>query len=72
MLPVALGHVGEQLEQVHRPEQQVVEVDRVHLVDALLVELVHVGGGLLEEGADPLPVRGRVLELVLRARRSAT
>ena len=65
---VALGDVVEQLEQVHGAEQQVVEVHRVHLVDALLVQLVHVGGGLLEEGADPLPVGGGVLELVLRAR----
>ena len=62
---VPLGDVLEQLEQVDGPKQQVVEVDRVHLVDALLVQVVRVGGGLLEERADLLAVGGRVLQLVL-------
>ena len=65
---VTLQQLGEELEHVDGPEQEVVEVERVHLVDPPLVELVCVGGGLLEEGADPLPVGGRVLELVLRLR----
>ena len=70
MLPVALEHVGEQLEHVDRAEQQVVEVERVHLVDALLVQLVDVGDRLLEERADLLAVGGGVLQLVLRRARS--
>ena len=66
--PVALQHVGEQLEHVDRAEQQVVEVERVHLVHAPLVEVVDVGGRLLEEGADLLAVGGGVLKLVLGPR----
>ena len=58
-LPVALCNVGEQLQHVHRPEQQVVEVERVHLVDPLLVQVVHVGDRLLEERADALAVGRR-------------
>ena len=45
---VALAHLGEQLEEVHGPEQQVVEVHRVHAVQVALVQLVHVGDHLLE------------------------
>jgi hypothetical protein len=54
---VALEHLGEELEHVHGPKEQVVEVHGVHGVAALLVELVHVGHGLLEEGGDALAVR---------------
>ena len=50
---VALAHLVEQLEQVHAAEQQVVEVHRVGGVQARLVEVVDVGGGLLEEAARP-------------------
>ena len=62
---VAVEHLGEQLEQVHAAEQQVVEVHRVHRVDPLLVELVDLGGGLLEVGADLDPVGLGVQQLVL-------
>ena len=49
--PVAVADVLEQLEQVDGADQEVVEVHRVGLVHALLVQLVDVGDGLLEEGA---------------------
>ena len=63
---VARAHLREELEDVDRADEQVVEVHRVHLHEPLLVELVGVGDGLLEVGADELPVGGRVAELVLR------
>ena len=62
---VAVAHLGEQLQQVHAAEQQVVEVHRVVAVGPLLVELVHVGRGLLEERADLQPVGLGVEQLVL-------
>ena len=62
---VALADLGEELEQVDRAEQQVVEVHRVHAVQLALVELVDVGDRLLEERADQLRVRVGVAQLVL-------
>jgi hypothetical protein len=50
--PVPVPDLLEELEQVHAPEQQVVEVHGVVRVDTLLVELVYVRRGLLEEGGD--------------------
>ena len=51
-----------------RANEQVVEVHRVHRVDPLLVELVDVGGRLLEEGADLHAVGAGVEQLVLGVR----
>ena len=63
---VAVADLLEQLEQVDRAEQQVVEVHRVGAVQLALVALVDVGDGLLEERADELAVVLRGAELVLR------
>ena len=49
---VAGADLGEELEHVDGPDEQVVEVHRVHAVQVALVELVDVGDGLLEVGAD--------------------
>ena len=65
---VALAHLGKRLEQVHAAEQQVVEVHRVGAVQALLVEPVDVGGGLLEEALHLELVGLGVEQLVLRVR----
>ncbi len=62
---VARADLGEQLEHVDRADEQVVEVHRVHAVQALLVELEDVGDGLLEERADELAVGLGVAQLVL-------
>ena len=64
--PVAVADLLEQLEEVHAAEQEVVEVHRVRGVDALLVQVVHVGGRLLEEGRDLQPVRLGVEQRFLR------
>ncbi len=66
--PVAVAHLLEELEQVHAAEQQVVEVHRVGAVQALLVEPVDVGGGLLEEALHLELVGLGVEQLVLRVR----
>ena len=65
---VAGADLREQLEDVDRADEQVVEVHRVHAVDLALVELVDVGDRLLEEGADELAVVLGVAQLVLRVR----
>jgi len=53
---VAVEHLGKQLEEVDAAKQQIVEVQRVHAVDPLLVELVDLGGRLLEVGVHLQPV----------------
>ena len=63
--PISVAHLGEELEQVHAAEEQVVEVHRVRGVQALLVEVVDVGRRLLEEGRDLDPVGLRVEQAVL-------
>ncbi len=64
--PVVLEPVGEELEQVDRLHEQVVEVHRAHLDELLLVELVDVGGGPVEIAAAELLAEGRrVLQAVL-------
>ena len=65
---VAVADLLEELEQVDRAEQQVVEVHRVHAVDLALVVLVDVGHRLLEEGADHLAVVVGRPQLVLGVR----
>jgi hypothetical protein len=55
---VALAHLSEQLEQVDRPEQQVVEVHRVHPMQVALVDLIHIGDHLLERRAGRCPAVG--------------
>ena len=65
---VALAHLRKQLEQVDRPEQQVVEVHRVHPMQVALVDLIHVGHHLLERGADRLAIVGGGAQAVLRRR----
>ena len=67
-LAIAVADLLEQLEQVHAAEQQVVEVHRVRGVEALLVQVVDVGGRLLEEGGHLQAVGLGVEELVLRVR----
>jgi hypothetical protein len=62
---VAGADLGEELEDVDRAHQQVVEVHGVHAVQVALVEVVDVGDGLLEEGADLLAVGLGVAQLVL-------
>ena len=66
--PVLVAHVGEQLEQVHGADQQIVEVHRARLDHPPLVERVDVGDRLLEARTDGLGVVGRVDELVLGTR----
>ena len=63
---VAVADLLEELEQVDRAEQQVVEVHRVGAVQLALVGLVDVGDGLLEEGADHAAVVLGGAQLVLR------
>ena len=63
---VAVAHLLEELEQVDRAEQQVVEVHRVRAVELALVALVDVGDRLLEERADELAVVVGGAKLVLR------
>ena len=62
---VAGADLGEELEDVDRAHEQVVEVHRVHAVQVALVEVVDVGDGLLEERADLLAVGLGVAQLVL-------
>ena len=62
---VAGADLREELEDVDRADEQVVEVHRVHAVQLALVELVDVGDGLLEERADQLAVGLGVAQLVL-------
>ncbi len=64
-LGVAVVDLLEHLQQVHRAEQQVVEVHRVHAHELALVVLVDVGRRLLEVGADELAVVVGGAELVL-------
>ena len=63
---VAGADLREELEDVDGPHEQVVEVHRVHAVQVALVQLEDVRDGLLEEGADELPVGLGVAQLVLR------
>ena len=63
--PVAVQHFGEQLEEVDAAKEEVVEVDGVHAVDALLVEPVDVCGRLLEERVHLEPVGLRVEQPIL-------
>ena len=65
---VALAQVGEQLEQVDGAHEQIVEVHRVRGVHPLLVELVDVGDGRLEERPLLLAERLGVAQPVLRTR----
>ncbi len=65
---VARADLREQLEHVHRADEQVVEVHRVHAVQVALVDLEDVGDRLLEVRADELAVGLRVAQLVLRVR----
>ena len=62
---VAVADLREELEDVDRADEQVVEVHRVHAVQLALVELVDVGDRLLEERADQLAVGLGVAQLVL-------
>ena len=63
---VALADLGEELEDVDRADEQVVEVHRVHAQQLALVELEDVGDRLLEVRADELAVGLGVAQLVLR------
>ena len=65
--PPALAHLLEQLQRVDRAHQQVVEVHRVGLEHALLVEGVDAGRGFLEDAALRLRVGVGVDQLVLGA-----
>ena len=67
LLP-ALTRLGEALEDVDREHQQIVEVDGVRAEELALVELVHLGDGLVVERGDPGHVRVRADEPVLRVR----
>ena len=51
---VAVADLGEELEDVDRADEQVVEVHRVHAEELALVELVDLADGLLEVRADEL------------------
>ena len=51
VLPL-LARLGEALEHVDREKEHVVEVDRVRREEALLVQLVRVGDGLVVEARD--------------------
>ncbi len=63
--PVVLGDVGERLQQVHGGHDQVVEVERVGLVQPALVEPVGLGQGLLHVRLGPSGEGLVVDELVL-------
>ena len=65
-LLVALANLGEQLKHVDRAHQQIVEVHRVEPQQLALIELVGVGDGLLEVGADHRAILRRVAQAVLR------
>ena len=67
LLP-ALARLGEALEHLDGEHQQVVEVDRVRGEQPPLVELVHLGDGLVVERRDALGVLVRADQLVLRVR----
>ena len=58
LLPL-LARLGEALEHVDREEEHVVEVDGVRGEEALLVEVVDLGDGLVVEARDALAVLGR-------------
>ena len=62
---VAVADLLEELEDVDRAHEQVVEVHRVHAVQLALVVLVDVGDRLLEVGADELAVVVGGAQLVL-------
>ena len=63
-----LARLGEALEHVDGEEEHVVEVDGVRGEEALLVEVVHLGDGLVVEARDALGVLRRADEPVLRVR----
>ena len=65
---VAVAHLLVQLEEVHGAEEQVVEVHRVGRVEALLVQVVDVGRGLLEESGHLQAIGLGVQKRVLRIR----
>ena len=65
---VLVAYVGEQLQQVDRADQQVVEVHRAGLDHPPLVEAVHVGDRLLALRVRRRGVVGGVGELVLGRR----
>ena len=67
LLPL-LARLGEALEHVDREEEHVVEVDGVRGEEALLVEVVDLGDGLVVEARDALGVLLRADERVLRVR----
>ena len=67
-LPPLRERLGEPLEHLDREHQQVVEVHRVRRVHPLLVQLVHLGDGLVVERVDAAHVVGRADQLVLRVR----
>ena len=67
LLPLLAG-LGEALEHVDREEEHVVEVDGVRGEEALLVEVVDLGDGLVVEARDALGVLLRADERVLRVR----
>ena len=67
LLP-ALARLGEALQHLDREHQHVVEVDRVRGEHPLLVELVHLGDGLVVERRDALHVLVRADQLVLCVR----
>ena len=67
LLPLGAG-LGEALEHVDREKEHVVEVDGVRGEEALLVEVVDLGDGLVVEARDAVGVLLRADERVLRAR----
>ena len=67
LLPL-LARLGEALEHVDGEEEHVVEVDGVRGEEALLVEVVDLGDGLVVEARDALGVLLRADERVLRVR----
>ena len=67
LLPL-LARLREALEDVDREQEQVVEVDGVRGEEALLVEVVDLGDGLVVEARDALGVLVRADERVLRVR----
>ena len=64
-LGVALAYLVEQPQEVDGPEQEVIEVHRIHAVQLTLVLAIHVGHGLLEERPHHLPVGVSVAQAVL-------
>jgi hypothetical protein len=67
LLP-ALARLRELLQDAHRQEEHVVEVDGVRLEQPLLVALVHVRDRLVVEGGNALAILLRADEVVLRVR----